>query len=186
MIKGKIITTRKLRSLGEQLRAEGKTIAFTAGAFDLLHIGQIRYLAKAKALGDILVVGVASDESQRRLKGLPFPIMDEKIRSEMVAFLRPVDFVVLGVRKENLTAPLKALRPHIFFTPWQDWQRGLRTAKEERVVGSYGGKVVRIPYIKPYLSTVEIAKKVAFIRIQQVMDQRLGDRELGPIYKGGS
>lgn len=183
MIKRKITSLRKLRALGEKCRLEKKKVVFTAGAFDLIHIGQVRYLAKAKSLGDVLVVGVASDASQRELKGSPFPIMDEKIRAEMVAYLKPVDFVVASVNKQDLRRPLKSLRPRVFFTTSEGWKRGMRSEKEARIVKKLGGRIVKIPYIKPYLSTADIAKKVAFIRIQQIAGQLLGDRELGPIYE---
>src|SRR3954471_6224602 len=93
--KKRLIPMSDLMTLQEQLKAKGKKIVFTAGSWDLLHVGQCRYLERAKELGDVLVVGVPSNEAIKRVKGSNKPILDEKIRAEMLSFLRPVDFITI-------------------------------------------------------------------------------------------
>jgi D-glycero-beta-D-manno-heptose 1-phosphate adenylyltransferase len=78
-----------------KLREEGKKIVVTNGCFDVLHIGHLRYLSSSKSLGDLLVVGVNSDESIKALKGPKRPINSEKFRAELVDGLKPVDYVVI-------------------------------------------------------------------------------------------
>ena len=84
-----------LKSICKQLRAEGKKIVFTNGCFDLIHAGHIDYLSKAKAMGDVLIVGLNSDDSVKRLKGKMRPILMEPERSFILSNLTPVDYVIL-------------------------------------------------------------------------------------------
>src|SRR5512146_2506022 len=91
----KIKTLTELHPLLEVLRATGKRIVFTNGCFDLIHTGHTRYLATARALGDLLVVAVNSDASVRSLKGDKRPINDQNDRSETLAALESVDFVTI-------------------------------------------------------------------------------------------
>lgn len=91
----KIKTVQELRPILDILRAAGEKIVFTNGCFDLIHTGHTRYLAKAKSLGNILVVGVNSDASVRMIKGNKRPINAETDRMEVLAALESVNFVVL-------------------------------------------------------------------------------------------
>ncbi len=84
-----------LKSICKQLRAEGKKIVFTNGCFDLIHAGHLDYLSKAKAMGDVLIVGLNSDDSVKRLKGKMRPILMEPDRSFILSNLTPVDYVIL-------------------------------------------------------------------------------------------
>ncbi len=79
----------------ERLRAAGARLVFTNGVFDLLHVGHVRYLAQARALGDALVVAINSDRSVRELKGPDRPVFDQSERAEILAALRHVDYVVI-------------------------------------------------------------------------------------------
>ncbi|HDI78622.1 MAG TPA: D-glycero-beta-D-manno-heptose 1-phosphate adenylyltransferase, partial [Desulfobacteraceae bacterium] len=122
----------------EGLRKE-KIIVFTNGCFDILHPGHIRYLYEAKRLGDILVVGVNSDDSIRRIKGEQRPIMDERARSEMLSVLPFVDFITI-FDEDTPYNLIKEIRPHIL-VKGGDWE-------EDRIVGAdivraLGGRVVR-------------------------------------------
>ena len=90
----------------------GKTIVFANGCFDTLHAGHVRYLAGAKAEGDVLVVGVNADASVRGLKGAGRPILDEADRAQLVAALRDVDYVVI-FSEPNVEALLNELRPDV-------------------------------------------------------------------------
>lgn len=92
---GRVIEREKLREKVEELKREGRSIVFTNGCFDIIHLGHIRYLREAKSKGDVLIVGLNSDESVRRIKGEKRPLMPEEERAEILASLEMVDFVVL-------------------------------------------------------------------------------------------
>ena len=126
------------------LKAEGKRIVFTNGCFDLLHIGHLRYLEKAKALGDILVVGVNSDASVQGLKGPRRPVLPLEERMELLSGLECVDYVV----SFDEPTPLKlitVLKPHLL-VKGGDWSKETIVGKE--VVESLGGEVVALPFIE--------------------------------------
>lgn len=91
----KILSIEALRTQIADAHAKGKRVVFANGCFDTLHVGHVRYLQGAKEEGDLLIVGVNSDESVRQLKGPGRPILDEQARAQLVAALRSVDFVVL-------------------------------------------------------------------------------------------
>src|SRR5919107_307617 len=90
-----ILDHGELLRVRARLRAAGRTLVFTNGCFDILHVGHARYLASARALGDALLVAVNSDASVRRLKGEGRPVMNEAERAEMLAALAAVDFVTV-------------------------------------------------------------------------------------------
>src|ERR1044071_7821027 len=92
---GKVVSIAELRGERERLRAAGKRLVFTNGCFDVLHVGHVRYLTQARALGDLLVVAINSDRAVRELKGSGRPIMSEQERAEMLAALRVVDYVTV-------------------------------------------------------------------------------------------
>src|SRR5437762_12566549 len=91
----KILSQAKLLGVRKTLRAQGKSLVFTNGVFDILHVGHVRYLAEARALGDALVVAINSDRSVRELKGLDRPLTKESDRAEILAALRAVDYVTI-------------------------------------------------------------------------------------------
>ena len=118
-------------------RADGRTVAFANGCFDVLHVGHVRYLAGARAEGDVLVVGVNGDASVRRLKGEGRPVMPEGDRALVVAALRAVDHVVV-FQQDTVTELLERLRPDVHckgtdYTP--------DTVPERDVVRAYGGRI---------------------------------------------
>ncbi len=108
----KIKTIQELSAITREAQARGLRVVFANGCFDLLHVGHVRYLAGAKACGNILVVAINSDASVRRLKGAGRPLLAENERAEMVASLEAVDYVTLF---DALTAgPLLAeIRPDV-------------------------------------------------------------------------
>ena len=91
----------------------GKTIVFTNGCFDILHVGHVRYLAAAKRLGDILVVGLNSDASVRELKGAGRPLNSQEDRAEVMAALEAVDHVIIFAEK-RVNHLLRQMRPHVY------------------------------------------------------------------------
>src|SRR5262245_36799502 len=92
---GKIVDFQELSERSKQLRAAGKKLVATNGCFDLLHVGHVRYLQAARALGDLLAVGLNGDRSVRELKGKGRPITAERDRAEILAALQSVDFVTI-------------------------------------------------------------------------------------------
>ncbi|HEV3065144.1 MAG TPA: adenylyltransferase/cytidyltransferase family protein [Chthoniobacterales bacterium] len=91
----------------------GKTVVFTNGCFDILHVGHVRYLAAAKRLGDILVVGLNSDASVRELKGIGRPLNSQEDRAEVMAALEAVDHVIIFAEK-RVSHLLRQVRPQIY------------------------------------------------------------------------
>ncbi|MDQ6984835.1 MAG: adenylyltransferase/cytidyltransferase family protein [Candidatus Dojkabacteria bacterium] len=144
-----------LMDLGERIRAKKKKIVFTAGNWDLLHVGQTRYLQKAKELGDVLVVGVASDIAVREKKGKNKPILGELIRAEMLANIRWVDFVTI-FPETSCQPSLGLLKPDVFLTVVEDWNTDFENSKEYKTVTSYDGEVVKADRQSPFLSTTKI------------------------------
>ncbi|HEY2119766.1 MAG TPA: adenylyltransferase/cytidyltransferase family protein [Candidatus Acidoferrum sp.] len=108
----KILPIDKLRVCVSDAKTKGKRVVFANGCFDTLHVGHARYLQGAKAQGDILIVGVNSDDSVRRLKGTGRPILDEQARAQLVAALRSVDYVIL-FSDPNVERLLEDLRPDV-------------------------------------------------------------------------
>jgi D-glycero-beta-D-manno-heptose 1-phosphate adenylyltransferase len=108
----KIHSRESVRAAVSALRREGKKIVLANGCFDTLHVGHIRYLSGARQEGDVLVVAVNSDSSVRQLKGPGRPVLDEQARTQLVASLREVDFVLL-FSEPNVEALLHELRPDV-------------------------------------------------------------------------
>jgi D-glycero-beta-D-manno-heptose 1-phosphate adenylyltransferase len=138
---------------GERSRA--RTVVFTNGVFDLLHPGHVRYLRDARALGDVLIVGVNSDRSVRALAKAPGrPITPEHERAEVLAALASVDAVVI-FDEDNPHAIISALQPDIL-VKGADWGAGAIIGRD--VVEARGGKVVRIPLAEGYSTTAIVDK----------------------------
>ena len=109
----KIVNAEEAAAIAEQLRANGRKLVFTNGCFDLLHVGHVRYLAAARAAGDVLLVAINGDESVRALKGEARPINRAQDRAEVVAALESVDHVVI-FPEVRATALLEKVRPAIY------------------------------------------------------------------------
>jgi len=150
----KIISLSQLRSLSSRLRKQGKKIVFTNGTFDILHIGHISYLQKAKSLGQVLMVGVNSDASVKSYKGPHRPINPQKERLLILAALSCVDYVILFSDSTPLRLILLA-RPHVL-AKGADWKKSQIVGAKE--VESWGGKVKRISFIKGRSSTAVIKR----------------------------
>src|ERR1700761_4705089 len=134
--KKRLVPQSDLMTLHEALQEKGKKVVFTAGSWDLLHVGQCRYLEEAKARGDVLVVGVSSNDAIRKVKGPNKPILDEKIRAEMLTYLRDVDFVTI-LPEPSCTPSLGLLRPDVFITVKEDWTDNYKDSKEYKTVSKY-------------------------------------------------
>ena len=137
LARSKIGTLDDVRQRVEEHRAHGLTVAFANGCFDVLHVGHVRYLAGARAEGDVLVVGINGDESVRRLKGPDRPVMPEDDRAVVVAALEVVDHVVV-FHEDDVKALLLALRPDVHC---KGTDYTTETVPERDVVRSFGGRV---------------------------------------------
>lgn len=151
----KIKLRAELQSILSELRSEGKTIVFTNGCFDLVHPGHIRYLAKSRAEGDVLVVALNSDVSVRRIKGPDRPILSEKERCQIIGALACVDFVTT-FNEDTPRNIIEELTPDVL-VKGGDWS-------EDQIVGaqtveSSGGKVVSIDFEKGF-STTNIIERI--------------------------
>jgi D-glycero-beta-D-manno-heptose 1-phosphate adenylyltransferase len=108
----KIVSREGLQGIIEEHRQSGKKIVFANGVFDLLHVGHVRYLQAAKAEGDLLIVGINSDASTRKLKGEGRPILTERARAALVAALKSVDYVVI-FDELDVNALLREFQPDV-------------------------------------------------------------------------
>lgn len=108
----KIVKRKDLIRIAAEMRASGKQIVLANGCFDILHVGHVRYLAAARAEGDVLVVGVNGDSGVKGLKGPGRPVLNENARALMVAALREVDYVVIFA-EPTVQALLTDLRPKV-------------------------------------------------------------------------
>jgi rfaE bifunctional protein nucleotidyltransferase chain/domain len=136
-------------------KAGGSRIVLANGCFDILHAGHVRYLQGARALGDVLVVGINSDEQVARLKGAGRPVLPERERAELVASLQAVDLVTI-FPEPTVTELLLAIKPDVH-AKGTDYTE--ETVPERDVVRSFGGRVAIVGDPKDH-STSEILKKV--------------------------
>lgn len=113
MSRSKLVSSAELSSVRDALTAAGRKMVFTNGCFDLLHVGHVRYLQAARALGDVLVVALNGDASVRALKGPTRPINSETDRAEVLAALECVDYVTI-FHTERITDLAREVRPHIY------------------------------------------------------------------------
>jgi D-beta-D-heptose 7-phosphate kinase/D-beta-D-heptose 1-phosphate adenosyltransferase len=154
-MKNKIKSVNNLVNVVNRLKKKGKKIVFTNGCFDLLHIGHIRYLKKAKKLGDVLIVAINSDDSVRRLKGDGKPIVPQSDRAEILSEFPFVDFVTI-FKEDTPLNTIKKILPNIL-VKGSDWSKDKIVGAD--IVKSNGGKVITIPLVRGK-STSNIIKKV--------------------------
>lgn len=151
----KIKSLRQLKKIVERLKKEGKKIVFTNGCFDILHAGHLYSLEKARKFGDVLIVGINSDNSVRKLKGKNRPIVGEKDRLYLISGFSCVDYCVM-FREETPVNLIKSLKPDIIV-------KGADYKKEQiagnDIVKTYGGKVMRVPLV-PGKSTSSLIRKI--------------------------
>lgn len=183
MATSKTVSLDELITIRNHLRVNGQTVVLTNGCFDILHVGHVRYLAQARALGDCLIVGLNSDASMREIKGEKRPLVPQNDRAEILAALTCVDYVVIFEEDtaEELVTQLKpdiyakggdyAISAELDATPTASTARESNTADqpnpgatakdlpEARIVGTYGGKVAILP-LYDGRSTADLVKVV--------------------------
>ena len=150
----KIKTQKELKRVIAYLRKQGKKIVFTNGCFDILHYGHIKYLQDAKGLADVLVLGLNSDSSVKKIKGSARPINKQLDRARVLSALSCVDYLTIFSEDTPLRL-IRLIQPDVL-VKGGDWQT-------EKIVGAdfvkaRGGKVLAIPYIKGYSTTQQIKK----------------------------
>jgi D-glycero-beta-D-manno-heptose 1-phosphate adenylyltransferase len=151
----KILTLKDLIITLKYLRESGKRIVFTNGCFDILHIGHVRYLAEARAKGDVLVLGLNSDASVKSIKSDSRPVVSQDQRAEVLAGLASVDYITIFDEPDPLEL-IQAIKPDIL-AKGADWE-------ETKIIGSdavksYGGEVARIKLV-PDISTSRIIQRI--------------------------
>ncbi len=155
----KVLTVGELVPVLQRARASDKRVVFTNGCFDLMHIGHTRYLAAAKQLGDLLVVGVNSDDSVRALNKAPGrPVVQDAQRAEVLAALESVDYVVIFSEPDPLNL-ITAVQPDVL-VKGGDWPVDRIVGRD--VVERHGGVVKTIPLV-PGASTTSIIQRIRSI-----------------------
>ncbi|HMQ33241.1 MAG TPA: adenylyltransferase/cytidyltransferase family protein [Chloroflexaceae bacterium] len=167
-----VLPLHDLLALREGWRARGLRVVLTNGVFDLVHAGHVGYLARARALGDLLVVALNSDASTRTIKGPLRPIVPEGDRAAVLAALRSVDYVT-GFDEPTAEAVVEALRPEVYvkggdYAGAADGAPDLARLPEGRIVAAYGGRVALLPYAEGRSTSALIARIV----------ERYGSREV--------
>ena len=166
---GAHVTLEEAAKLRNSLRDAGKTLVFTNGHFDLLHVGHLDYLEKARVLGDALFVGINSDGSTRRLKGEGRPLVPAVERARLLAALIPVTATII-FEEDTADSLLRALQPEIYVKGGDyvlaDAKAGESAASsvakvlpERATVEAYGGRIILIDYL-PGHSTSELIVRV--------------------------
>jgi rfaE bifunctional protein nucleotidyltransferase chain/domain len=156
MISDKVVPLEELQQRANKLRAAGKKIVATNGCFDLLHVGHIRYLTAARALGDALIVGINGDQSVRELKGAGRPVTSESDRAEIVAALEGVDLVTI-FPEVRATRFLELAAPDIY-VKGGDYNQDTLNAEERQVLQKIGAKIEIVPFERGYSTSGLLAR----------------------------
>ncbi|MBA3247752.1 MAG: D-glycero-beta-D-manno-heptose 1-phosphate adenylyltransferase [Pyrinomonadaceae bacterium] len=151
----KILTPEQLTEVRARLRAEGTRLVFTNGCFDVLHVGHVRYLQAARALGDALLVAINSDPAVRELKGAGRPIMNEAERAEMLAALSAVSYVTIF----NELSPRKLIAELLPDVLVKGGDYSLDEIHGRAEVEAAGGRVLSLPFIEG-ASTTGIIERI--------------------------
>ena len=151
----KLKSGAEIKKVAARLKRSGKKVVFTNGCFDILHYGHVNYLEKCKRLGDILIVGLNSDSSVRKIKGKTRPVTGEKKRAAVLSALEFVDYVTIFGEPTPLKL-IEAITPNVL-AKGGDW-------KISKIVGGahvkkHAGRVVTVPFVKGY-STTRILKRI--------------------------
>jgi D-glycero-beta-D-manno-heptose 1-phosphate adenylyltransferase len=148
-------TLVEIKSLRKEFKQQNKKVVFTNGVFDLIHVGHVDYLIKAKALGDVLIVGMNTDDSVRRIKGIKRPILKQDERALIISSLKPVDYVVF-FDEDTPKEIIDELIPDILIKG-ADWSVDKIVGRE--TVEKYGGEVKTIDFVNDQ-STSKIIESI--------------------------
>jgi len=151
---GLILTLGAAQAERLLMREAGKSLVFTNGHFDLLHVGHLDYLEKARALGDALFLGLNGDESTTRLKGIGRPLVPAVERARLLAALEPVSAVII-FESDTADDLIRALQPDVYV---KGGDYANKTLPERPTVEAYGGRVALIDYLPDHSTSALIAK----------------------------
>ncbi len=149
-----LIQRNEIENLVKKLKSEGKTIVTTNGCFDILHVGHVKYLEKAKSFGDVLIVALNSDKSVKRIKGNDRPVNNENDRAEVLSALRSVDYVVIFDENSPIDLILQ-IKPDVH-TKGADYT--VETLPEAKQIISAGTKIEFIDFVEGKSTTSIIEK----------------------------
>ena len=150
-----LIDRNDVEKFCDELKSRGNKIVFTNGCFDILHAGHVRYLTAAKTFGDVLIVGLNSDESVRRLKGNSRPINSQLDRAEVLSGLKAVDHVII-FGEQTAEALIAEVKPNVYV---KGGDYTLDTLPEAKIVQQFGGRVEFINLVAGR-STTNIVEKI--------------------------
>ena len=154
-----ILTRSEMAQKCLELKSSGKKIVFTNGCFDIIHSGHVTYLAQARSLGDVLVVGMNTDDSVRRLKGPTRPVNNENDRSIVLSALKSVDYVTL-FNEDTPYELISLLKPDVLA---KGGDYTLENVVGREVVEGRGGRLVLVPFL-PGHSTSVIVERIRMER----------------------
>jgi rfaE bifunctional protein nucleotidyltransferase chain/domain len=138
-----VISLSELKAIRLKLKVSGKKVVFTNGVFDLIHAGHVDYLSKAKSLGDVLIVGLNTDDSVKRIKGEKRPILEQEERAFILSNLKPVDYIIF-FNEDTPEKLITELIPDIL-VKGADWAIEKIVGKD--IVEKNGGKVKAIDFV---------------------------------------
>ena len=159
----KILSASGLAARREELAESGRQLVFTNGCFDLLHVGHVRYLQAARALGDALAIGVNADQSVRALKGPGRPLNSADDRAEVLAALACVDYVTI-FDEPRATHLLAAVRPHVY-VKGGDYRFETLDAEERTVLQTVNARIEFVPMIPGRSTTGIIGRMQEGVRL---------------------
>ena len=151
----KVLSLEESVLIRERLKTQGKTVVLTNGHFDILHVGHVDCLQRAKALGDVRIVGLNSDASTRLLKGAKRPIVPQEERAQLLAALQCVDYVII-FEERTAEGLLAALKPEVY-VKGGDWT--VEDLPEAKVIAECGVRVEILPQM-PGRSTTDIIETI--------------------------
>ncbi len=155
----KLVTFDQLNKVVRDLRKRGNKIAWTNGCFDIIHAGHIDYLEKASAYGDVLIVGLNSDQSVKKWKNSTRPIFTENYRALVLNAIVYIDYIIIFDKKSPISL-IEKLKPD-YFIKGGDYTIDTIDQKERRVIEDYGGEISIIPAVKGLSSSLIIERILA-------------------------
>ncbi|MDZ7265342.1 MAG: adenylyltransferase/cytidyltransferase family protein [candidate division KSB1 bacterium] len=158
----KVITFQQLLQLMQKARSTGNKIAWTNGCFDIIHVGHVDYLEKSKSYADLLIVGLNSDVSVKKLKGELRPIFSQADRARVLAAIEYVDHIIIFDEPSPIDY-IRTLQPD-FYIKGGDYTIDTIDQTERRAVEAYGGRIVLLPMV-PGVSTSVVVEKIKQLSI---------------------
>ncbi len=168
LVMKKLVPREELAALGAFLHSRHQVIAYATGVYDLIHVGHVRFLELARQQGDVLVVGLNSDESVRTYKDPDRPILPEAVRAEMLCYLASVDYVTIYPETTGVET-MKLLQPDSYLCVEGSWNGNLESKAEVQEMLKLGGKVYYSPRQSPTVSTSAVIDKISQLERKRVI-----------------